>query len=100
MVPRPPCSIDERVDTWALGCTLFCLAFGRSPFETAKEGVMRLAILNGKYTVPAGRRMRNCVYSEDLEKVLLQPMLQLDHRQRPFMSSIAQKCDELLLRKK
>ena len=65
--------VDARVDVWALGCTMYCLAFGRSPFESAKTGVVeKLGILNGRYTVPAGGRMRNSVFGEgylDLVKV-------------------------------
>ena len=95
-VPYPPCVIDERVDTWALGCTMFCLAFGRSPFETPKEGVVRLGILNGRYQVPAGRRMRNCTFSEQFERSFLQPMLQVESKLRPSMAALAQSCDDLL----
>jgi serine/threonine kinase 16 len=90
-----PTSIDERVDTWGLGCTLYCLAFGHSPFETAKEGVLRLAILNGRYHVPNENKMRECKYSDafvDLIKV----MLQLDYRQRPFTEEIIFVSESLL----
>jgi hypothetical protein len=62
---------------------MFCLAFGRSPFETSKEGVLRLAILNGRYQAPAGNRMRQCTFS-DAYMDLIQQMLQVDHTQRPF----------------
>ncbi|CAM9484570.1 unnamed protein product [Hapterophycus canaliculatus] len=53
---EPGAVIDERVDVWALGCTLYAMAFGHSPFESPREGVMKLAILNGKFTIPRGRR--------------------------------------------
>lgn len=48
------CELDETVDTWSLGCTAYCLAFGNSPFESPREGVLKLAILNAKYSVPPG----------------------------------------------
>ena len=47
-------TITGAVDVWALGCTLYCTAFGMSPFENNKEGVLRLAILNGRYSYPSG----------------------------------------------
>eukprot|EP01041_Mallomonas_annulata_P003372 gene3372-6672_t len=80
-------TVDERVDIWGLGCTLYCLAFGRSPFETPQEGVLRLAILNGRYTVPAGNRNRNCVFSNGFMN-LIQSMLNPDHMARPFASDV------------
>ncbi len=42
------CNIDERVDMWSLGCTMFCMAFGWSPFENAREGVLKLAIIQAR----------------------------------------------------
>jgi hypothetical protein len=66
---------------------MFCLAFGRSPFETSKEGVLRLAILNGRYQAPAGNRMRQCTFS-DAYMDLIQQMLQVDHTQRPFLPEV------------
>ncbi len=44
--------VDGRVDTWSLGCCLFALAFGHSPFESPTEGVQKLAILSGKFNFP------------------------------------------------
>lgn len=53
--PRPPpkkqqkvephVPIDQRVDVWAMGCLLFAAAYGRSPFESPTEGVLKLGIL-------------------------------------------------------
>ena len=39
--------IDERADVFSMGCTLFTMAFGHSPFESPYEGLMTLALLNG-----------------------------------------------------
>lgn len=79
--------IDERLDVWALGCTLFCLAFGRSPFESPRDGVQKLAILNGRYTVPAGRRMRATVFSEGYVN-LIQKLLVVNPTKRPFIPEV------------
>lgn len=40
-------NIDERVDIWALGVTLFMMCFWEHPFDEN-----RLGILNGSYTIP------------------------------------------------
>jgi serine/threonine kinase 16 len=90
-----PSSVDERVDVWALGCSLYCLAFGRSPFETRKEGISRLAILNSKYVYPAARRVRECTYSAGFCD-LIDSMLRVDHRARPYASEVADAADLLL----
>jgi len=116
-VPYPPFELDERVDSWALGCCLFCLAFGRSPFENDREGVLRLAILNGKYQIPTPLKLPTVTLNSKSKKVvtklatngnhvlslsstvidvLLYRMLQVDCQQRPFMQEIAHICDGLL----
>ena len=93
--PFPPFQIDERVDTWGLGCTMYCLAFGRSPFETSKEGVLRLAILNGKYTTPPGNRHKDCIYSSEYMR-LIERMLHVDIAERPYVEEIIRECQNLL----
>jgi serine/threonine kinase 16 len=82
-------------DIWALGCTMYCLAFGRSPFETAREGVLKLAILNAKYTVPAGNRNRDVVFSQDFVD-LIGAMLRLDYETRPSAVDVKDRVKELL----
>lgn len=38
------CIIDGRVDTWALGCTLFAIMYGSSPFQAALDQGASLAL--------------------------------------------------------
>ena len=75
--------LDERIDVWSLGCTAYCMAFGSSPFENAREGVLRLAILNGRYKIPSPLRTRNCTFSDSFMD-MINAMLQVDHTKRPF----------------
>jgi serine/threonine protein kinase len=40
-----PCDIGGWCDMWSLGCTMFALAFGRSPFESPKSVIfLRLSL--------------------------------------------------------
>jgi hypothetical protein len=71
------------------------MAFGRSPFETPKEGIQRLGILNGKYTVPHDKRMRNVVFSDNF-LYLIETMLNVDYRKRPSMHEVIVKSDILM----
>lgn len=94
-VPFPPCTIDERVDVWSLGCTLYCLAFGRSPFESAKDGVQKLAIVNGRWSAPTDRRHRECVYSAAFLK-LVDDMLQVDWTHRLCMPDVVKRLQSMV----
>lgn len=38
------CVVDDRVDTWALGCTLFAIMYGASPFQAALDQGASLAL--------------------------------------------------------
>ncbi|KAH7851262.1 hypothetical protein Vadar_009175 [Vaccinium darrowii] len=64
--------IDERTDIWSLGCTLFAIMYGVSPFEYAlgeSGGSLQLAIVNGQIKWPAGP---NPPYPEALHNSLIE----------------------------
>jgi serine/threonine protein kinase len=77
---RPPVQICEKVDVWSMGCTMFSLAFGRSPFEV-NNAVQRLGILNARYQYPHNNSMRECRYSDQYVQ-LINDMLELDPSMR------------------
>ncbi|KAJ4477531.1 kinase-like domain-containing protein, partial [Lentinula aciculospora] len=47
--PRPP--VTKSIDIWALGVTLYCLLFGKTPFRPAGEGGEHLTEWTGYYWV-------------------------------------------------
>jgi serine/threonine kinase 16 len=93
--PYLPMFIDGRVDIWSLGCTMFCIAFGRSPFETPRDGIQKLAIMNGRYITPTDRRSRNVIFSTDYTN-LIDGMLQIDITRRSTANEIVQRIQSLL----
>jgi len=90
------CTLSPSVDMWALGCTLYCLAFGHSPFESSREGILRLAILNVKWQIPSN----NCSaigekYSEATIS-LIRDLLSASPDDRPPAEVIIQRIDTAL----
>lgn len=51
---RPGIVLDERGDLFSLGLILYFMAFGSSAFENEIEGVLTLAIRQGRVTFPEG----------------------------------------------
>jgi serine/threonine kinase 16 len=89
--------IDSRVDVWALGCMLYCMAFGRNPFESPTEGVLKLAILNGRFsfpadtTAPTGDQRFSPAFC-----ALVQTCLQPDPSRRPFLAEVVKQTRGLI----
>ena len=87
--------IDERVDVWSLGCTLYAMAFGWSPFESSAEGLKKLAILNGRFSFPDPCWRRGEAYSPRFCS-LIEAMLVVENEDRPSLDDILVGLDDLM----
>lgn len=72
-------TLDEKVDIWSLGCTLYAVAYGFSPFETDGASIA-MAVMSGRYRHPGG-------YSDRVTK-LIDAMLVVDPEQRPDIQKV------------
>ncbi|KAH6799159.1 serine/threonine protein kinase 3 [Perilla frutescens var. frutescens] len=87
--------IDERTDIWSLGCTLFAIMYGESPFEYAlgeSGGSLQLAIVNAQVKWPAGP---NPPYPDALHQ-FVKWMLQPQATVRPCIDDIVIHVDKLV----
>jgi serine/threonine kinase 16 len=86
-------TLDEKVDIWSLGCTLFALAYSHSPFEnlqtTEQGGSIAMAVLNAQYKQPSS------AYSQGL-KDLIDSMLKTSPKDRPDIDQVLQMTDRVL----
>lgn len=71
-------AVDNRVDIWAIGCLAYALMFQEHPFDITSS----LAILSGKYSVPARH-----TYAREL-LLALDCCLALDPEHRPTAGSL------------
>ncbi|KAI6042574.1 protein kinase [Pisolithus marmoratus] len=59
-------TLDEKVDIWSLGCTLYAMAYSHSPFEntqtTEQGGSIAMAVRNAQYSQP------DSAYSQGLKE--------------------------------
>jgi serine/threonine kinase 16 len=84
---RPPelfqvssdCDIDERTDVWSLGCTIYAVMYGYSPFDGSATSAM-----SGKLNFPANKDKQQW---EQIHSLLMK-MLKIPPKERPFVPEI------------
>ncbi|KAG8811278.1 hypothetical protein FRC17_002544 [Serendipita sp. 399] len=87
-------TLDEKVDIWSLGCTLYALAYNRSPFETAEQagGSIAMAAMNGQYRHPPAAAS---AYSQGLRDLIDVCMI-VDPAARPDIHKVMELTEGVL----
>ncbi|KAI9472031.1 MAG: kinase-like domain-containing protein [Benjaminiella poitrasii] len=91
---KPNTFLTAKVDVWSLGCTMFAVAYGQSPFEMTINdqggGALALAVLNRQFRFPESGS-----YSKEFRQ-LIEEMLTVDPESRPDINSVIKAIDRLL----
>lgn len=86
-------TLDEKVDIWSLGCTLYAMAYSHSPFEntqtTEQGGSIAMAVLNAQYKHPSSQ------YSQSFRE-LIDMLLKVNPKERPDIHQVIEVTDRLL----
>lgn len=90
--PQADMTVSEKTDVWSLGCILFCMAFGYSPFESARGADGRLYICEpshlrvlGRPEFPVGHNM-----SKDFCELIVLMLAQDPHKRPDIHELIVQ----------
>lgn len=95
--------IDDKVDIWSMGCTLFCALYGHSPFELATEesgGSLALAVCSGSYTFPeegrlGGRKPGQKPVSEGIKNIV-RMCLRIEPSERPGIGELIKEVEKVI----
>ncbi|KAI0787851.1 Pkinase-domain-containing protein [Fomes fomentarius] len=86
-------TLDEKVDIWSLGCTLFALAYSHSPFEnmqtTEQGGSIAMAVMGAQYKHPPS------AYTQGLRD-LIDCTLKVNPKDRPDIHEVIRRTDQVL----
>jgi len=89
-------TLTEKVDVWALGCTLFALLYGYSPFEPPSDQLVgdsiALAVTQGSYKFPGGVGG----YSEGGAKQVVRRCLVVQPEGRPSVREVRMLVEEII----
>ncbi|KAE8537969.1 hypothetical protein D1P53_006036 [Cryptococcus gattii VGV] len=80
-------TLNEKCDIWSLGCTLYAVAYGHSPFEVDGQSIA-MAVGSGRYRHGTG-------YSQDFVQ-LIDSMLVVDPEQRPDIQKVIEMIENIL----
>ncbi|KAF6249724.1 kinase-like domain-containing protein [Scenedesmus sp. NREL 46B-D3] len=88
------CTLDGRMDVWALGCTLYAIMYGASPFQQAVDqgASLALAVMNCRIPWPKPPALR---YPQELHS-LVGLCLTAEHGQRPTVTQLLERVQELM----
>jgi serine/threonine kinase 16 len=90
-------TISEKVDVWSLGCTLFALLYGHSPFEPPNESSLvgdsiALAVTQGQFKFPESE------YLEWGAKEVVKRCLVVDPEARPNVAEVRALVEQIITR--
>jgi|SRR5579859_984307 len=90
-------TISEKVDVWSLGCTLFALLYGHSPFEPPTESSLvgdsiALAVTQGQFKFPESN------YVDWGAKEVVKRCLVVDPEARPSVKEVRHVVEDIITR--
>ncbi len=90
-------TLTEKVDVWSLGCTLFALLYGYSPFEPPTESSLvgdsiALAVTQGAFKFPESN------YVDWGAKEVVRRCLVVNPEMRPSVTEIRHLVEEIITR--
>ena len=89
---RTGSKLNEKVDVWGYGCTLYTIMYSASPFEREEQVMganINIAITRGKFSFPSSP-----YYSDQLKNVVTK-CLQIDPAARPTIDEVIEMLEAL-----
>ena len=82
----------KKCDVWSLGCVLYAMEFGLSPFEMQEGGNVKMSVLSGRIPFPSSSSSRfSAEYNSIVKKAL-----RIDPSKRSSLKSLIRDASSLL----